>query len=471
MLALYRCGRQAEALEAYRHAHRILVEELGVEPGPDLARLHQAILAHDPSLLPVPDEPGSGELPSGVVTFVLTDVEGSTRLWEADHEAMAAAMELHDELTARTIEAHAGRLLKARGEGDATLSVFARASDAVSGAAELQVALAAASWPGGHELRVRIALHTGEAYERDGDFFGPALNRAARLRTLARGGATVVSQATAEIVRDRLAPGLQLVDVGRHELRGLSRPERVFELRTGAAKPVHEPGRVRLALPRPLRPRAGFAFVGRTGELERLRELWSQTSGASRTVFVAGEPGIGKTRLAAELAGALHADGALVLYGRCDEGLAVPYQPFVEALRPYAEAIGLDHVRAELGRRGPDLAWLLPELDALGEPLRADPETERFRLFEAVAALAESGNARAARAARTRRPALGRRPDAAAAAPPDPHRAPAAAAHPRHVPRNRARSRPSAGAAARRPAARRERGSRHARRPRRARDR
>ena len=76
-----------------------------------------------------------------------------------------------------------------------------------------------------------------------------------------------------------------------------------------------------------------------------------------------------------------------MLYGRCDEGLAVPYQPFVEALRPYAEAIGVDYIRAQLGRRGPDLAWLLPELDALGEALRADPETERFRLFEAVTAL------------------------------------------------------------------------------------
>ena len=166
-----------------------------------------------------------------MVTFALTDIEGSSGLWEADPEAMAAALELHDELIARTAEEHAGRLLKTKGEGDATVTVFRRASDAVAAAVELQEALRGASWPGGLELRVRIALHTGEAHEREGDYFGPALNRAARLRALTRGGATVISQATAEIVHDRLPREVELVDLGRQQLRGLSRPERVFELR------------------------------------------------------------------------------------------------------------------------------------------------------------------------------------------------------------------------------------------------
>jgi DNA-binding SARP family transcriptional activator len=143
-------------------------------------------------------------------------------------------------------------------------------------------------------------------------------------------------------------------------------------------------------LPRPLRSPAGVPFVGRALELARLRELWSQAAGAGRVVFVAGEAGIGKTRLAAELAGSVHADGALVLYGRCDEGLAVPYQPFVEALGRHVRAVGPDRVGAELGRVGSDLAWLLPELEVLGRPVGADPETERFRLFEAVAALVEA---------------------------------------------------------------------------------
>jgi class 3 adenylate cyclase/DNA-binding winged helix-turn-helix (wHTH) protein len=245
MLALYRCHRQADALQAYQDARRALVEELGIEPGERLRELERAVLAQDPALAtPVrsadadaaPPAPAADELPTGVVSFLLTDIEGSSGLWEADPEGMAEALELHDELIASTVDAHAGRLLKTKGEGDATVTVFRRASDAVAGAVKLQETLGAASWPGELELRVRIALHTGEAHERAGDYFGPALNRAARLRALVAGGKTVVSQATAEIVHDRLPAEVELVDLGRHELRGLSRPENVFELRSLAAE-------------------------------------------------------------------------------------------------------------------------------------------------------------------------------------------------------------------------------------------
>ena len=189
MLALYRCERQADALQAYQNARRALVEELGIEPGERLRELERAVLAQDPALaapaaLPgvVPGGRDPGDLPTGVVTFLLTDIEGSSRLWEADADAMAAALELHDDLIARIVNEHGGRLLKAKGEGDATLSVFRRASDAVACAVVLQRTLHDAAWPGGLDLRVRVALHTGEAHERDGDYFGPALNRAARLR-------------------------------------------------------------------------------------------------------------------------------------------------------------------------------------------------------------------------------------------------------------------------------------------------
>ena len=243
MLALYRADRQADALQAYQDARRMLVEELGIEPGERLRELERGILAQDPGLATrvttaaeaeVEAVPAPSELPTGVVTFVLTDIEGSSGLWEADPVAMAAALELHDELVARAAEEHAGRVLKTKGEGDSTLTVFRRASDAVAGAVAVHDALAATAWPGGLELRVRIAVHTGEAHERAGDFFGPALNRAARLRNLARGGGTVLSQATTEIVHDRLPPGAEVIDLGRQALRGLSRPENVFELRVGA---------------------------------------------------------------------------------------------------------------------------------------------------------------------------------------------------------------------------------------------
>ena len=244
MLALYRADRQADALQAYQDARRQLVEDLGIEPGARLRELEAAVLAQDDSLAAEVAEPPPqevrGDLPSGVVTFLLTDIEGSTGLWEADPEAMAASLQLHDELIERSAEAHGGRLLKTKGEGDSTLSVFPRASDALACAAELRTSFGAVTWHGEIELRVRLALHTGEAHERAGDYFGPALNRAARLRGLADGGATLLSQATMEIVHDRLPDGMELVDLGVHELRGLSRPERVFELReegaTGAAE-------------------------------------------------------------------------------------------------------------------------------------------------------------------------------------------------------------------------------------------
>jgi tetratricopeptide (TPR) repeat protein len=148
---------------------------------------------------------------------------------------------------------------------------------------------------------------------------------------------------------------------------------------------------VMLAFPRALRVSTGLVFVGRDGELEHLHKRWTQLSeGARGAVLVGGEPGIGKTRLAAEFARAVHREGTLVLYGRCDEGLAVPYQPFVEALRPYARAVGLDRLHTELGDLAAQLGRLLPELARLGEPMRADPESERFALFEAVAALIET---------------------------------------------------------------------------------
>jgi DNA-binding SARP family transcriptional activator len=151
-----------------------------------------------------------------------------------------------------------------------------------------------------------------------------------------------------------------------------------------------EPAKPGLALPRPLRFPAAARFVGRDAELRRLKGFWADVSGGERAAaFVAGEAGIGKTRLVSELARALQEEGTLVLYGRCDEGLAVPYQPFVEALRPYAKAIALDRLRAELGPLAPHLGRLMPELEALCEPARGDPESERFALFEAVAALLE----------------------------------------------------------------------------------
>ncbi|HEY6886821.1 MAG TPA: BTAD domain-containing putative transcriptional regulator [Solirubrobacter sp.] len=157
------------------------------------------------------------------------------------------------------------------------------------------------------------------------------------------------------------------------------------------ARAPHPPTPVELPLPRALQRQAAEpAFVGRQEELARLTAGWDQArAGAYVAIAVDGEGGIGKTRLAGELARAVHGPAAPVLYGRCDEALAVPYQPFVEALRPLADALGIPRMKAELGGLAAKLRRLWPESGELGEPLHADPESERFALFEAVAALLE----------------------------------------------------------------------------------
>jgi predicted ATPase/DNA-binding SARP family transcriptional activator/class 3 adenylate cyclase len=189
-------------------------------------------------------------LPSGVVTFVLSDVVGSTRLWEKAPAATATALGRHDELIADAIAAHGGVLLKARGEGDSTFSVFVRATDAIRAAHAAQVALAAERWPPDAPLSVRFALHTGEALEHDDDYFGPAVNRVARLRGIAGGGQVLMSGTTAALVTEDLPQGARLVELGEVSLRDLTRPETVWAL---ASDGLPEPVAIAPATPTPLR--------------------------------------------------------------------------------------------------------------------------------------------------------------------------------------------------------------------------
>jgi DNA-binding SARP family transcriptional activator/tetratricopeptide (TPR) repeat protein len=192
-------------------------------------------------------------------------------------------------------------------------------------------------------------------------------------------------------LRDELGivPSPQLTAL--HE-RLLTAPEQLLAIQGSTASRSCLPvGPVVLALPRALETPTGSPFVGRDAELALLRERWTQVQvGARSAVVIGGEAGIGKTSLASEFAKDVHARGALVLYGRCDEDLAVPYQPFVEALRPYTRTVDRDRLRAQLGDLAPELGRLLPELSGSGEPVRGDPESERFALFEAVAALVEA---------------------------------------------------------------------------------
>src|SRR5580658_9172106 len=168
------------------------------------------------------------EAPSGTVTFLFTDIEGSTGLWESAPEAMQVALKRHDELLRSTIESARGYVFKT--VGDAFCAAFTSARDAVEAAGAVQQALQTEAWPERARLRVRMALHTGECEERDGDYFGPAVNRIARLGATAHGGQVVVSRSTAEVVRDRLPTDMKLVELGLHLLKDLERPEEVFQL-------------------------------------------------------------------------------------------------------------------------------------------------------------------------------------------------------------------------------------------------
>src|SRR5436190_12483692 len=161
------------------------------------------------------------ELPTGTVTFLFTDLEGSDRVWEEHPEAMKDALAHHDMILRDAIESHDGHIVKTTGDG--VHAAFADPHAAVQAATEAQVALKAEPWVDTGALRVRMGIHTGPAEPRAGDYYGTALNRAARLMSVAHGGQVVVSLTTEELLRD-VAADVELVDLGQHRLRDLSQP-------------------------------------------------------------------------------------------------------------------------------------------------------------------------------------------------------------------------------------------------------
>jgi len=252
------------------------------------------------------------ELPGGTVTFLLTDVEGSTALWEQAPEAVRVALARHDALFEAVIAEHGGAHIRPRGEGDSRFAVFASASGAVSAALAIQRAFTTEAWPTPRPVKVRIGIHTGEAELRDGDYYGSAVNRCARIRGIGHGGQTLLSESTAALVRDDLPDGAHLADLGEHRLKDLTRPERVLQV-TVPDLPSDFPSLTSLdARPHNL-PIHPTALLGREREIA---EVCTLIRNGGRLVTLTGPGGTGKTRLslqiAADLGGDFH-DGAFLV--------------------------------------------------------------------------------------------------------------------------------------------------------------
>ncbi|MDQ7857407.1 MAG: tetratricopeptide repeat protein [Armatimonadota bacterium] len=235
------------------------------------------------------------------LSFLFTDIEGSTKLWERDPEAMKAALAAHDDILRRAIGQGGGRVFKT--VGDAFLAVFAAPADAASAAVAGQRALAAHPWSSLGPLRVRMGVHVGPAEERDGDFFGQTLNRTARIVAVAHGGQILLSEASVTAIGEHLPDGLTLRDLGAHRLRDLQRPEHLFQI-VGSGLPDGFPSLRSLdALPNNL-PRQLTSFIGREREIDELARLVRQ----SVLVSIVGAGGAGKTRLALQVAAELLED-------------------------------------------------------------------------------------------------------------------------------------------------------------------
>ena len=318
------------------------------------------------------------------ITFLLTDLERSTQLWDRFPELMPAALERHDSLITGAAAEYGGKALKERGEGDSLFLVFDSAVDAAHAALAMQNALRAEAWPPETPIRVRMALHTGEASQRDGDYYGGAVNRCARIRTVGHGGQILLSEVTANLARGLLAHGAGLRDMGLHHLKDLQRPEHLFELRHADWPEEFSPLRSLAAFKHNL-PLQLTSFIDREQELKDVRRLLAQT----RLLTLTGAGGSGKTRLGLQTAADVvddYADGAwFVALAPLVDGVLVArgiayalgikeepgrdtLQTLCDALRDQSLLLLLDnceHVVAAAGRVAQTLLQACPNLRIL----------------------------------------------------------------------------------------------------------
>jgi len=327
---------------------------------------------------------------TGTATILFTDLVDSTGLRvRLGEDAAETLRRLHDRLLGEAVAKHNGTLVK--GLGDGIMATFSAAADAVAAAVAIQQAVEAVNRRAGRrQLAIRVGMSVGDVVWEKGDCFGTSVVEAARLCDAAQGGQILAAELVRLLTRGR--GGYRFVPVGELSLKGLA--EAVV-----ACEVCWEPEQAEVPRPPRLSVGDGLRFVGRGAERETLGLAWAKArDGQRQVVLVAGEPGIGKTRLATEVALAAHAEGAVVLLGTCDEDTGIPYRPFVEALQHYvahapieALAAHAEHHRGELARLVPELARRVADLPA---PQDAQAETQRYMMFEAATGLLAAASQR-----------------------------------------------------------------------------
>ena len=323
---------------------------------------------------------------AGTVVICFTDIVGSTELLtRLGDDAFDDLRRRHFDALERQVDEHGGKVVKRLGDG--LMLSFASASDAVAAGVAMQQAAASLSAPSDGTPGLRVGISAGDAtQEDDGDWYGTPVVEGARLCDASGAGRILVSEVVRLLAGSR--GGHEFRSVGPLELKGLPEP-------IGAAEVTWTPSPSGIAVPLPgaLTPSDGeLPFSGRDEPLNELRRHWkAAVAGDRRVVMVSGEPGIGKTRLIAELARAVHAEGALVLLGRTDEHVDAPYGPWREALRPLVRTVPEDHLERHVEDHGGELVRLAPDLARrivdLPPPVSVDAETERLLLFDAVTGL------------------------------------------------------------------------------------
>lgn len=325
---------------------------------------------------------------TGTATVLFTDLVGSTALRAQLGEERADELRrAHDDLLGSCVVADGGTVVK--GGGDGILATFDSAAGGVHAAVSMQQAIWRHNLRANRlaELSVRIGISTGDVAWEGGDCFGLPVVEAARLEAAAEGGQVLCSELVRLMTRGRGSHEFR--PIGFLDLKGLPEPIAACEVVWAPPDLEAGTGAGRVPLPPELTVDTQQRFVSRAEELQEVSEALSDPSRQrAAVVWLLGEPGIGKTRLAVEAAREAHAGGAMVLFGRCNEDLSVPYQPFLEALRWHIRHLGADEVPAALGPLAGELSRLVPELRELHPSLVCQPSTnvdvEQYRLFEAV---------------------------------------------------------------------------------------